>query len=228
MASLEQKDEVREAKRRKKDQEVKAKAEAAQERVAEAKRLAAAVSLNATPVPAASLSSGRTPVARTPGRIPEPRDQVPEPCFDVVKAGAVVDRLKLPAAKQSFTFGRALDQVDFGVQHESCSRQHAAVTRQDGHLFITDLGSQHGTTVDGRKLVKNVPIRLSSGNNVKLGASTRSFIFREPRFDATAMMMAHNARMQAQPQGNGKGEGKGDSTRFRYRSTRMSSDFSDL
>ena len=36
------------------------------------------------------------------------------------------------------------------------------VTREGTIMFLTDLGSAHGTIIDGEKLEKNTPVRLPS------------------------------------------------------------------
>merc|ERR1712151_297925 len=41
-------------------------------------------------------------------------------------------------------------------------------------------GSAHGTTLDGKKLERNVPARLCSGACIRFGASSRIYMYREP------------------------------------------------
>merc|ERR1711971_105634 len=96
-------------------------------------------------------------------RIPEPTDIISEPCLEVFKDDQRLGRHALSHTKQSWTLGRALDQVDIMLNHESISRKHAMITRQGMFLFVMDLGSAHGTTVDGKKIEKNSPARLCSG-----------------------------------------------------------------
>merc|ERR1712060_816089 len=135
-----------------------------------------------------------------------------------------MERWILDGFKQaSWTIGREATKVDFKVEHESCSREHAKVQLWQGQVLITDLGSVHGTHVDGRRVPPNVPIRLHKGANIKFGASTRVCVFRMPKFHTPAMLAAARApppiSMQAAAETTGKATGKGDSGRFRYAST---------
>lgn len=118
--------------------------------------------------------------------IPEPVDQVAVPSLDVFKLGVLAGRHQLIGAKATWTLGRDKDQVDIVMNHESISRKHAEVSRQGMFMFLTDLGSAHGTSVDGQKLAKSSPVRLNRGANIRFGASTRIYMFREPplQYDA--------------------------------------------
>jgi hypothetical protein len=53
------------------------------------------------------------------------------------------------------------------------SRQHAEITYRNGNFFITDLGSTHGTWVNGQRVQE---VRLTSGSHIRLGDS--EFVFR--------------------------------------------------
>merc|ERR1712146_829608 len=136
--------------------------------------------------------------------------------------------------KDNWIIGRALDQVAIGCQHESVSRQHCAISRQSGHYYLTDMGSAHGTFLQGQRLPKNLPYRIDTGAHIKLGVSPRDYVFRAPR--APAVQMTHAQMMAAQleaqkqahaaglySQGKGSADGKGGKdgkggNRFRYRS----------
>uniref|UniRef100_A0A7S4V2F6 FHA domain-containing protein n=1 Tax=Alexandrium monilatum TaxID=311494 RepID=A0A7S4V2F6_9DINO len=221
VAKLEHREEQRNAKRRKVEEDRAKRAKAAEE----AKAAAAAAAKPPPPAPApAPVAAAPTPLA---GRIPEPPDQVTEPCIEVVKDGQRMERLRLGGTKDSWTFGRAAEQVDFPMQHSSLSRQHASLTSRDGQMFITDLGSVHGTFVDGRKLAAKVPVRLFSGANIRFGASTRHYIYREPMAAVVPSLYTAAVVRPGGPQPGGKG---GGSARFRYRSTMSAAcnDFSGL
>merc|ERR1712107_517580 len=132
----------------------------------------------------------------------EPTDSIIEPCFDVMKTDSEerVERFLLDASqKTEWSIGRQTGEVDFVTSHESCSRKHATVQLWCGQIMLTDLGTAHGTTVDGRMLPKNVPIRLVTGANVKFGASTRVHIFRMPKFHSKAMIAAAKAGQATAP-----------------------------
>lgn len=121
------------------------------------------------------------------GRIPVPvPDDVFEPCLNVLKDSLWVERHTLEETQQQWNLGRAVGQVDIPMQHQSVSRQHASVVRKedecDGAMifFITDLGSAHGTFLDGKKLPPNTATRLEAGCQLRFGASTRLYVFHEP------------------------------------------------
>lgn len=60
------------------------------------------------------------------------------------------------------------------LQHPSISRRHAALVHNgDGDVFAADLGSTHGTYVNGCKLAQKTATRLSDGDVIKLGESSR-------------------------------------------------------
>lgn len=196
-------DEERAAKRKKREAERAAfleeqaeREKAEREKEERAKAAAAeAASAAATPVASAFDQSSEPFV-----KIKEPKDKIVEPCFDGMKGDERVERFVLDASqKTDWIVGRQMSLCDFTVSHDSCSRKHAQVQLWNGQVLITDLGTTHGTTVDGRLLPKNVPIRLTSGANVKFGASTRIYIFRMPKFHSKAMIAAAQANRATAP-----------------------------
>ncbi len=58
--------------------------------------------------------------------------------------------------------------VNFRIPLATVSRQHARITRIDGLYFIEDLGSAHGTLVNGRKLNPQERSKLADGDMVEL------------------------------------------------------------
>eukprot|EP00747_Dinoflagellata_sp_TGD_P210167 gnl/TRDRNA2_/TRDRNA2_83481_c0_seq1.p1 gnl/TRDRNA2_/TRDRNA2_83481_c0~~gnl/TRDRNA2_/TRDRNA2_83481_c0_seq1.p1 ORF type:complete len:245 (-),score=62.25 gnl/TRDRNA2_/TRDRNA2_83481_c0_seq1:81-815(-) len=234
VAGLQKKDAAAEEKRRKKEADDEkrrqAKKEEEEQEQIEARKAAAAASGSAAALASMAAAAATPRVYATPGipanRIPEPPDQVVEPCLDVLKDGERVERYALSGPKETWTLGRDVQQCDFRLNHDSISRQHAAITVQKGQMYLTDLKSVHGTFVDGRKLPANVPMRLTTGANLKFGASTRCYIFRLPRMGMHQQLLM-SARKR--PLGGEAGDGNGEPQRFRYRSTRTGpSDFSDM
>lgn len=112
-------------------------------------------------------------------QVPQP-EQIFEPCLDVLKSGLWVERHPLIGYKGQWTLGRSTGQVDILMQHESISREHATVVRKGTELFIADLGSAHGTLLDGRRLMTNALAKLQSGAQLRFGASSRVYVFHEP------------------------------------------------
>mmetsp|Transcript_33667 Transcript_33667/g.96666 ORF Transcript_33667/g.96666 Transcript_33667/m.96666 type:complete len:397 (+) Transcript_33667:87-1277(+) len=102
-----------------------------------------------------------------------------DPCLDVMKDGAWVERHVLCSSKKRWLLGRAANSVDIPMQHDSVSRQHAALIRRGDTIYVADLGSAHGSTLNGAPLQSEVPTKLSAGDRLVFGASTRTYIYRD-------------------------------------------------
>ncbi|KAL8033051.1 hypothetical protein ABFX02_13G138000 [Erythranthe guttata] len=98
--------------------------------------------------------------------------------LDVVKDGEVLDHVNLD--KKRHIFGRQFHACDFVLDHQSVSRQHAAVVpHKDGSVYVIDLGSAHGTFVANERLTKDSPVELEVGQSLKFAASTRIYVLRK-------------------------------------------------
>ena len=64
--------------------------------------------------------------------------------------------------------------------HASCSRAHAAIMFHKvlQKAFIVDLKSAHGTYIGYRRLEPHVPIQLPADVQLRLGESTRRYVFK--------------------------------------------------
>lgn len=81
--------------------------------------------------------------------------------------------------KPSYVFGRNAEASDILLDHPSCSRQHAAlVHHNDGRVFLIDLGSSHGTTVDDARIPANKPSHLKDGSTICFGSDVKKYVFR--------------------------------------------------
>ncbi|GMH05218.1 hypothetical protein Nepgr_007058 [Nepenthes gracilis] len=66
--------------------------------------------------------------------------------LEVLKDNEILDRISLD--KRKHIFGRQFHTCDFVLDHQSVSRQHAAVIpHKNGSIYVIDLGSAHGTFV---------------------------------------------------------------------------------
>ncbi|KAK6932885.1 Forkhead-associated (FHA) domain [Dillenia turbinata] len=105
----------------------------------------------------------------------------PRPGFfylEVLKDGEVIDCINLD--KRRHIFGRQIQTCDFVLDHQSVSRQHAAVIpHKNGSIYVIDLGSAHGTFVANERLTKDTPVELEVGQSLRFAASTRSYILRK-------------------------------------------------
>jgi ABC-type multidrug transport system ATPase subunit/ABC-type multidrug transport system permease subunit len=83
----------------------------------------------------------------------------------------------LPLGSETFStdnivVGRAAD-VELVLDHPEVSRRHCRLSREDDEWFIEDLGSRHGTVVNGSRLSSRVAVRV--GDQIRLGPVTLAF-----------------------------------------------------
>lgn len=83
--------------------------------------------------------------------------------------------------KSCYIFGRNKDSCDLLLQHDSCSRQHAALVyhKQLSRVFLMDLGSTHGTFIGTMRLEPHKPTQLPIDTTIRFGASSRYYTLRE-------------------------------------------------
>jgi pSer/pThr/pTyr-binding forkhead associated (FHA) protein len=93
--------------------------------------------------------------------------------------------------KDHVVFGRKREQCDVLLEHQSISRQHAVlffgpsegvskgvsecVSEGVSGVYLMDLGSSHGTLVDGKRLEPHTPSLLSPQSTVVFGQSSRTY-----------------------------------------------------
>jgi len=100
--------------------------------------------------------------------------------LEVIKGGVVIDTILL--TKPLLKFGRQPDINDIILDHESCSRNHAKLEleKKSGDskvcLYLTDIGSTHGTYLNRVRLEPRIETRLDSGYQFKFGESSRTFV----------------------------------------------------
>ncbi|XVE87605.1 hypothetical protein DITRI_Ditri19aG0001400 [Diplodiscus trichospermus] len=113
----------------------------------------------------------------------QPPDWATEPrpgvyYLQVLKEGQELDRINLD--RRRHIFGRQYHTCDFVLDHQSVSRQHAAVIpHKNGSLYVIDLGSAHGTFVANERLTKDTPVELEVGQSLRFAASTRTYVLRK-------------------------------------------------
>ncbi len=73
------------------------------------------------------------------------------------------------SAGSSIVIGRSRD-ADLTIHDDYVSNRHVRITFQDGQHWIEDLGSTHGTSLDGVKLTRSTA--LKTGATIELGQST--------------------------------------------------------
>ncbi len=60
---------------------------------------------------------------------------------------------------------------DVALPHESVSRQHCAILHDEDTTYVVDLGSAHGTYVDGVRLTADEHLPLRDGALLSLGSA---------------------------------------------------------
>ncbi|XP_039285240.1 nuclear inhibitor of protein phosphatase 1 [Nilaparvata lugens] len=100
--------------------------------------------------------------------------------LDVMKGDKLIQKLMLDE-KKCYLFGRNPQMCDFCVDHQSCSRVHAALVYHKvlNRTFLVDLGSTHGTFISTLRIEPHKPTQLPLDSVFSFGASTRSYIIRE-------------------------------------------------
>lgn len=69
------------------------------------------------------------------------------------------------ASKETVNIGRSSDN-DFVVPLTDFSRRHCLITIKGEYVFIMDLGSKNGVTVDGKKIEPHVQKAIYPANEV--------------------------------------------------------------
>ena len=82
----------------------------------------------------------------------------------------------------AYVFGRNTEGVTCGavtLDHDSISRRHAALVHDmQGRVHLIDLGSRHGTRINGVAIAPRKYCELALGASLQFGASTRTYILR--------------------------------------------------
>jgi ABC-type multidrug transport system ATPase subunit/pSer/pThr/pTyr-binding forkhead associated (FHA) protein len=84
---------------------------------------------------------------------------------------------RVPVGPDGLTLGRAADN-DLALDGERVSRRHARIEFRNGGFAIRDLGSRHGTAVNGAA-VGELPVALSPGDLIELGGERLRFLIGE-------------------------------------------------
>ena len=81
----------------------------------------------------------------------------------------------LKGARHGISFGRNPHLVDRVLSDPALSRRHFRVSLAGGRLFVEDLGSTHGTFVNGQRLKPYHARRLDDGDSVRAGGGEWRF-----------------------------------------------------
>lgn len=99
--------------------------------------------------------------------------------LEVLKDGCIIDQFDV-YEKGAYMFGR-VDLCDFVLEHPTISRFHAVLQfRSNGHAYLYDLGSTHGSFINKNQVKKRVFVDLHVGDVIRFGFSSRLYIFQGP------------------------------------------------
>ncbi|CAI5737613.1 unnamed protein product [Hyaloperonospora brassicae] len=95
--------------------------------------------------------------------------------------------------KSLFLIGRNAAVCDIVLSHCSISRLHATIVHHEkGATYLVDLGSAHGTFVDGLRLKALQPTLVMNDAVLKFGASSRSYTFKSFESREQIVESVHN------------------------------------
>lgn len=104
----------------------------------------------------------------------------PYACFYVEKGEPYRAGTRLDLSDELTLVGRAAHDTvpDIAFASAFVSRQHFSIVRADGKVYITDLGSKHGTEIGGRRLTprESVPLRTSERISLARGMVVLHFV----------------------------------------------------
>jgi ABC transport system ATP-binding/permease protein len=106
---------------------------------------------------------------RTPVSEPANETQTSRPSASLLHGGR---RIPIPAG--GLLIGRA-EGNDIVIDSERASREHARVDPDDGGFSLTDMGSRHGTLLNGER-VRGATRRLESGDTIEIGDEPLRFL----------------------------------------------------
>ncbi|GBF97346.1 hypothetical protein Rsub_10993 [Raphidocelis subcapitata] len=153
----------------------------------------------------------------------KPPEWASQPCreatLEVRRPGGAVDSQPIDA-QPWYVIGRDASACDVVLEGGSASRQHAAlVHHEDGRLFLIDLQSTHGTSVDGARVAPHKPTVMKDGAVLRFGGQDAAeYVVRcessaeKRRGDATGEQHDHK---RAASGGGGGGGGAGGPAQVR-------------
>jgi serine phosphatase RsbU (regulator of sigma subunit) len=86
------------------------------------------------------------------------------------------DQRTLSLNHTPYTVGRKVDR-DLVIADPRVSREHAAIVAENGEFFVVDLGSKHGTYVNGLKVERQ---KLQHNDRVEFGARDIAYLIFQP------------------------------------------------
>jgi hypothetical protein len=86
--------------------------------------------------------------------------------------------MELPLASGRIILGRDVSRANLILTNARVSGAHCAVWMENGHVFVSDLGSTNGTFLDGERLSPDIPHELFPSSKLWLAGRTECFQLR--------------------------------------------------
>src|ERR1700730_13132874 len=96
--------------------------------------------------------------------------------FPVLKFVQVSDQKDIVLNRSPFTVGRKVDK-DLVIADPRVSRDHAQIMQEGQEFFLVDLGSKHGTFVNGERVQRQ---KLERGDRLEFGARDSAYLLFNP------------------------------------------------
>jgi len=117
--------------------------------------------------------------------------------LEIIREGVVIESLDV-SQRSYYILGRDPGSAQVVLPHPSVSRQHAVIQHRDsGGVWLMDLGSTHGTTLNKKPCPPKAYVRLPVGATVRLGTGTRLACLMGPPDEADPAMSADPAKRAA-------------------------------
>lgn len=84
----------------------------------------------------------------------------------------IISGNSLLKSQQGLVIGRQPQSSDILINHPEISRAHLRASLRNGVIYVEDLGSTNGATLNGAPLSPNMPMPLKSGDVLTLGKIT--------------------------------------------------------
>lgn len=100
--------------------------------------------------------------------------------LDIWREGVIVDTIDI-SKKEYYLIGRNKNICDIYLNNMTVSRVHCVIQhKDDGDIFLYDLDSVYGTSINKRPIAKKQYVKLNVGDTFKIGQSNRMFILNGP------------------------------------------------
>jgi len=87
-------------------------------------------------------------------------------------------------------------EADFVLLDPTVSRRHALIRKHHGNYLLSDLGSENGTFINGKKLKPNTEYTLSGANDIRIGTLHFTFMLPENAQDALRSSLKRRMRVE--------------------------------